>query len=72
MPSAEKMLSDWPKMTIEISANGSVSGSDRRIVTGCSHDSNCAASTRYMKMSDNARACKNALAVRFNSRERPV
>ena len=49
-PSAEKMFSDWPKMTIEISANGSVSGSDSRIVTGCSHDSNCAASTRYMKI----------------------
>ncbi len=71
MPSAEKMLSDWPKMTIEMSANGSVSGSDSRIVTGCSHDSNCAASTRYMKMSDSASACKKALAVRFSSRDRP-
>ena len=37
-------------MISEISANGSVSGSDSRIVTGCSHDSNCAARIRYMKI----------------------
>ncbi len=66
------MFSDWPKITIDSSANGSVSGSDSRIVTGCSHDSNCAASTRYMKISDSASACRNALAVRFSSRERPA
>ena len=40
----------------ESSANGSVSGSESRIVTGCSHDSNCAASTRYMKMSESTKA----------------
>ncbi len=59
-------------MMIDMSANGSVSGNDNRIVTGCSHDSNCAASTRYMKISDRARAVRNALAVRFSSRERPA
>ena len=51
-PSAEKMFSDCLKMMIDRSANGSVSGSDSRIVTGCSHDSNCAARIRYMKISD--------------------
>ena len=35
-----------------MSAKGTVSGSDSRIVIGCSHDSNCAASTRYMKMNE--------------------
>ena len=39
-PSAEKMFSDCPVMMIDSSANGSVSGSDSRIVTGCSQDSN--------------------------------
>ena len=66
------MFSDWWKMISDSSANGSVSGSDSRIVTGCSHDSNCAARIRYMKMNDSAIAVRNALAVRFNSRERPA
>ena len=72
-PSAENMLSDWSKMSSEISAKGSVSGSESRIVIGWSHDSNCAARTRYMKMNESAeRPCRNALAVRLSSRERPV
>ncbi len=66
------MFSDCPKITIEISANGSVSGSDSRIVTGCSHDSNCAARIRYMNTSDRTIAERNAVAVRLSSRERPV
>ena len=57
---------------IDTSAKGSVRGSDSRIVTGCSHDSNCAARIRYMKTSDSKMAVRNALAVRFNSRERPA
>ena len=52
--------------------NGNVSGNGRRIVTGCSQDSNCAASTRYMKMSDSASAWRNADAVRLSSRDRPA
>ena len=37
-PSAEKMFSDCRKTMIDSSAKGSVSGSDSRIVIGCSHD----------------------------------
>ena len=66
------MFSDCWKMMSDISANGSVSGSDSRIVTGCSHDSNCAARIRYMKTNDSAMAVRNAVAVRFSSRERPT
>ncbi len=40
------MLSDWWKISSETSAKGSVSGSDSRIVIGCSHDSNWAAMQR--------------------------
>ena len=39
-----------PKMRIETRANGTVSGSARRIVMGWSQLSNCAARMRYMKM----------------------
>ena len=46
MPNSEKMFSDWSKISSDTSANGSVSGSDSRIVIGCSHDSNCAAMHR--------------------------
>ena len=66
------MFSDCWKMISDSSANGSVSGNDSRIVTGCSHDSNCAARIRYMKMNDSAIAVRNAVAVRFSSRERPA
>ena len=45
-----------------MSANGTVSGSDSRIVIGCSHDSNCAARIRYMKMNDSANATRKACA----------
>ena len=61
-----------PEDESDSSANGSVSGSDSRIVTGCSHDSNCAARIRYMKTSDSRMAERNAVAVRLSSRERPV
>ena len=66
-PSPEKMFSDCWKMMSESSANGSVSGSDSRIVTGCSHDSNCAARIRYMNTNDSAIAVRNAVrgAVQF-------
>ena len=42
-PKREKMFSDCPKMTSESRAKGSVSGSERRMVMGCSQDSNWAA-----------------------------
>ena len=66
------MLSDCPKMMIDSSAKGSVSGSDVRIVTGCSHDSNCAARIRYMKMSERPNARRKFCAARPSSRERPA
>ena len=39
-------------MMIDSSAKGSVSGSESRIVTGWSHDSNCAARIKYMNTSE--------------------
>ena len=71
-PSAEKMFSDCWKMMIDSSANGSVSGSDSRIVIGCSHDSNCAARIRYMKTSDSTNASTKFCAARPSSFDRPV
>ena len=65
------MLSDCPVTMIESSANGSVSGSDSRIVMGWSHDSNCAARIRYMNTSDSPNAITKAWPVRASSRERP-
>jgi hypothetical protein len=41
------------------------------MVNGCSHDSNCAASTRYMNRNDIMKANMNALPVRAISLERP-
>ena len=66
------MFSDWLKIKIASSANGSVSGSDSRIVIGCSHDSNCAARIRYMKTSDSTKASTKFWAARPSSRERPL
>ncbi len=63
-PSIVKMSSDCPKITSEMSAKGTVSGSASRIVIGCSHDSNCAARMRYMKMNDSPKARMKALPVR--------
>ena len=71
-PSAEKTFSDCWNTISDSSANGSVSGRDSRIVTGWSQDSNCAASTRYMKISDRANAVRNAVAVRLSSRDWPL
>ena len=66
------MLSDCPVAMIEKSANGSVSGSESRIVSGWSHDSNWAARIRYMKTSDRPNASMKARPVRASSRERPA
>ena len=66
------MFSDCPVMMIESSANGSVSGSESRIVIGCSQDSNCAARIRYMKTSDSPNAIRKFCAARASSRDRPA
>ena len=66
-PSAEKMFSDCRNTMIESSAKGSVSGSDSRIVIGCSHDSNCAARIRYMNTSDSTNASTKFCAARPSS-----
>ena len=66
------MFSDCRKMMSDSSANGSVSGSDSRIVIGCSHDSNCAARIRYMKMNDSTKASTKFWAVRPSSFDRPA
>ena len=58
------MFSDCRVMMIDSSANGSVSGSESRIVIGCSHDSNCAARIRYMNTSDSAKASRKFCAAR--------
>ena len=71
-PSAEKMFSDCWNTMIDSSAKGSVSGSDSRIVIGCSHDSNCAARIRYMKTSDSTKASTKFWAVRPSSLDRPA
>ena len=57
---------DWNKKGVI------VSGSDNRMVTGCSHDSNWAARIRYMNTNDSTMALRNAVAVRLSSRERPT
>jgi len=46
------------KTSSEMSANGTVSGSEIKIVMGCSHDSNWAARIKYMK----TKAKPNAMA----------
>ena len=71
MPSIVKMSSDCRSISSETSANGTVSGSDSRMVIGCSHDSNCAARIRYMKMNDIPKARMKALPVRAISFDWP-
>ena len=52
-------------------ANGTVSGSDSMMIKGYSHDSNCAASTRYMKTTARKIANMNAFCMRAISLLRP-
>ncbi len=66
------MLIDWLKTTIDSSANGTVSGSASRIVTGWIQLSNCAARIRYMKMIESRKASRKFRAALPCSRERPV
>ena len=66
------MLSDWLSTRIDSSANGTVSGSDSRMVIGCSQLSNCAARIRYMKMIDSRNAVAKAAAALPCSRDWPV
>jgi len=71
MPSMVKMSSDDFKKSSDTSANGTVSGSDSRIVIGCSHDSNWAARIRYMNRNDRPNANMNASPVRLISFDCP-
>ena len=57
------MFSELPVMISEIRANGTVSGNASRIVIGCTHDSNCAARIRYIKIMDSRNAVPNAVKV---------
>ena len=50
------MFSCWPNEQRGEQPNGTASGSVSRIVTGWMNDSNCAASTMYMKTNDSANA----------------
>ena len=72
MPSDVKMFTLCPKTRIERSANGTVSGSASRIVTGCSQLSNCAARIRYMKTKDSPKARRKFCAARPCSFDRPT
>ena len=65
------MSKPWWRIFSEMSANGTVSGNARRIVIGCSHDSNCAARMRYMKMKASPNAIRNAPPVRLSSFDWP-
>jgi hypothetical protein len=56
------MFNDCRVTMMDSSANGSVSGSDSRIVIGWSHDSNCAARIRYMNTSDSTNAMRKFCA----------
>src|SRR6478735_5899310 len=49
-PSIENMFRLCLKMSRLKNANGTVSGRELRMMPGYSHDSNCAARIRYMKM----------------------
>jgi hypothetical protein len=55
------MLRLPPVIASDIVANGATSGSDSMMMNGLSHDSNCAASTRYMKMTARPIASTKAL-----------
>ena len=50
-PKPEKTLMVCPAISSERIPKGTAKGSVSRIVNGCRKDSNCAASTMYMKMS---------------------
>src|SRR4029079_6477003 len=71
IPSIVKMSSDDLRKISDTSANGTVSGSDSKIVIGCSHDSNCAARIRYMNRNDRPKAKANAAPVRLISFDCP-
>jgi hypothetical protein len=57
-PRPEKMFTDCPVRSSERMPNGMASGSVSRIVTGWMNDSNCAASTMYMKMNESVMASR--------------
>jgi hypothetical protein len=55
-PRPEKMFTVCPITSSERMPKGTASGSVSRMVMGWMNDSNCAASTMYMKMNESAKA----------------
>ncbi len=72
MPSAEYRLSVFDVSQIDSSANGTESGSESRMISGCTRLSYCDASTIYMKITDSRNAHPNSTNVRSSSRPRPA
>ena len=50
------MFTVCPVTSSETMPNGMASGKVSRMVTGCMNDSNCAASTMYMKTNERTKA----------------
>ncbi len=71
MPSAEYRLSVLPLTSSDQSANGTDSGSESRIVSGCTRLSNWLARIMYMSTTESRKAQRNSLKVRSSSRPRP-
>src|SRR3954447_12228394 len=59
-------------MRSDKSANGTVSGRERRMMSGMLHDSNCAARIRYMKTNDIENASRKPIASSEDVFDRPV
>ena len=66
------MLNACPVMSSEMSANGRLSGNASSTVTGWMNDSNCAASTMYMKMNESRKAMMKPRPVRCSSLLEPA
>src|SRR4051812_3021865 len=71
-PSADIKFKLCLKMSSDRIANGTVSGSEIRMMNGYIQDSNCAAKIKYMKTNDSENASKNPAASSDDDLERPV
>src|SRR4051812_38247409 len=71
-PSADIKFRLCPNKMSEMSANGTVSGSEIKMMNGFSQDSNCAAKIRYMKTNESPNASKKPLASSDDDLDRPV
>ena len=70
-PSAEYRLIVLPVSQRDSNAKGTESGSDSKIVNGCTMLSNWEARIRYMKITESRNAHRNSRNVRSSSRPRP-